>query len=132
LASVGGFIAIVIGKQVFGGVGQNVFNPAMVGRVALLVSFPVPLTAVGAPLPLMPLRRRPISSALRDFPRHACRSPTRWPAPRCSVCQDRTGARHRPVPFAGWRGAGSCRGSAARAGSLGESASLADRWRRRT
>lgn len=40
----GGFIAIVIGKQVFGGLGQNVFNPAMVARVALLVSFPLPLT----------------------------------------------------------------------------------------
>jgi len=44
VAVVGGFIAIVIGKQVFGGVGQNVFNPAMVARVALLVSFPLPLT----------------------------------------------------------------------------------------
>ena len=31
---VGGFLAIVIGKQVFGGLGQNVFNPAMVARVA--------------------------------------------------------------------------------------------------
>lgn len=41
---VGGFLAIVIGKQVFGGLGQNVFNPAMVARVALLVSFPLPLT----------------------------------------------------------------------------------------
>ncbi len=48
---VGGFIAIVIGKQVFGGVGQNVFNPAMVARVALLVSFPVPLTLWVATLP---------------------------------------------------------------------------------
>ncbi len=51
VAVVGGFIAIVIGKQVFGGVGQNVFNPAMVARVALLVSFPVPLTLWVAPLP---------------------------------------------------------------------------------
>lgn len=49
---VGGFIAIVIGKQVFGGVGQNVFNPAMVARVALLVSFPVPLTLWVSPLPV--------------------------------------------------------------------------------
>lgn len=52
VAVVGGFIAIVIGKQVFGGVGQNVFNPAMVARVALLVSFPVPLTQWVAPLPV--------------------------------------------------------------------------------
>lgn len=55
---VGGFIAIVIGKAVFGGIGQNLFNPAMVARVALLISFPVvmtqwvvpqPITGVGAP-----------------------------------------------------------------------------------
>lgn len=52
VAVLGGFIAIVIGKQVFGGVGQNVFNPAMVARVALLVSFPLPLTQWVAPLPL--------------------------------------------------------------------------------
>jgi electron transport complex protein RnfD len=51
VAVVGGFLAIVVGKQVFGGVGQNVFNPAMVARVALLVSFPVPLTQWVAPLP---------------------------------------------------------------------------------
>ncbi len=52
VAIVGGFIAIVIGKQVFGGVGQNVYNPAMVARVALLVSFPVPLTQWILPLPI--------------------------------------------------------------------------------
>ncbi|WP_303787123.1 RnfABCDGE type electron transport complex subunit D [Azovibrio restrictus] len=49
---VGAFIAIVIGKQVFGGLGHNVFNPAMVARVALLISFPLPLTTWVAPLPL--------------------------------------------------------------------------------
>lgn len=43
-AVVGGFMAVVIGKQVFGGLGQNVFNPAMVARVGLLISFPVTLT----------------------------------------------------------------------------------------
>jgi len=51
VAVVGGFIAIIIGKQVFGGIGQNVFNPAMVARVALLVSFPVPLTQWMLPFP---------------------------------------------------------------------------------
>jgi len=40
----GGFFAIVLGKQIFGGIGQNVFNPAMLARVALLVSFPVEMT----------------------------------------------------------------------------------------
>ncbi|MDR3086644.1 MAG: RnfABCDGE type electron transport complex subunit D, partial [Azoarcus sp.] len=51
----GAFIAIVIGKQVFGGLGQNVFNPAMVARVALLISFPLQLTAWVTPLPLTSL-----------------------------------------------------------------------------
>lgn len=52
---IGAFIAIVIGKQVFGGLGQNVFNPAMVARVALLISFPLPLTQWVTPLPLTTL-----------------------------------------------------------------------------
>jgi electron transport complex protein RnfD len=42
----------VIGKQVFGGLGQNLFNPAMVARVALLVSFPLEMTQWVAPQPL--------------------------------------------------------------------------------
>ncbi len=50
---VGGVIAIVIAKQVFGGLGQNLFNPAMVARVALLISFPVPMTTFVAPTPLL-------------------------------------------------------------------------------
>lgn len=41
---VGAGIAIVLGKQVYGGLGQNVFNPAMLARVALLISFPVEMT----------------------------------------------------------------------------------------
>ncbi len=40
----GSFVAIVVGKQLYGGLGQNVFNPAMLARVALLVSFPVQMT----------------------------------------------------------------------------------------
>ena len=48
----GGFFATVLGKQVFGGLGQNLFNPAMVARVALLISFPVQMTAWVAPVPL--------------------------------------------------------------------------------
>lgn len=47
---VGGLFATTIGKQVFGGIGQNLFNPAMVARVALLVSFPVQMTTWVAPL----------------------------------------------------------------------------------
>jgi electron transport complex protein RnfD len=50
---VGGLFATVIGKQVFGGLGQNLFNPAMVARVALLISFPVPMTLWTAPVPIL-------------------------------------------------------------------------------
>ncbi|MFM8331656.1 MAG: RnfABCDGE type electron transport complex subunit D [Candidatus Methylumidiphilus sp.] len=48
----GAFIGIVVGKQVFGGLGQNLFNPAMLARVALLVSFPLELTSWVNPTPL--------------------------------------------------------------------------------
>lgn len=41
---VGAGIAIILGKQVYGGLGQNLFNPAMLARVALLISFPVEMT----------------------------------------------------------------------------------------
>ena len=40
----GAFLAIIVGKQIFGGIGQNIFNPAMLARVALLISFPVQMT----------------------------------------------------------------------------------------
>lgn len=45
----GALIAIVIAKQVFGGIGQNLFNPAMVARVALLIAFPLEMTTFVAP-----------------------------------------------------------------------------------
>lgn len=48
----GGLFATTLGKQAFGGLGQNLFNPAMVARVALLISFPVQMTAWVSPLPL--------------------------------------------------------------------------------
>ena len=48
----GGLFATIVAKQLFGGLGQNLFNPAMVARVALLISFPVAMTQWVAPLPL--------------------------------------------------------------------------------
>ena len=48
----GALLAIIVGKQVFGGIGQNLFNPAMVARVALLISFPLEMTLFHAPSPL--------------------------------------------------------------------------------
>jgi electron transport complex protein RnfD len=47
-----GMLAVVLGKQVFGGIGQNLFNPAMVARVALLISFPLEMTRFLYPRPL--------------------------------------------------------------------------------
>ncbi|MEW8292139.1 MAG: RnfABCDGE type electron transport complex subunit D [Candidatus Thiodiazotropha endolucinida] len=49
---VGALLAIIVGKQIFGGIGQNLFNPAMVARVALLISFPLEMTLFNPPLPL--------------------------------------------------------------------------------
>ena len=49
---VGAIAAIAIAKQAYGGVGQNLFNPAMVARVALLISFPVVMTTWVSPAPL--------------------------------------------------------------------------------
>jgi electron transport complex protein RnfD len=45
----GTLIAIVVAKHVYGGLGQNLFNPAMVGFAALIVSFPVQMTQWPAP-----------------------------------------------------------------------------------
>lgn len=42
---IGAFCSIAIGKSVFGGLGCNIFNPALVGRAILLASFPVAMTA---------------------------------------------------------------------------------------
>jgi len=41
---VGSFVAVAIGKQLFGGLGSNIFNPALVGRVFLLASWPKYMT----------------------------------------------------------------------------------------
>jgi electron transport complex protein RnfD len=50
LVVVGTFFAIVIAKQLYGGLGYNPFNPAMVGYAVLLISFPLIMTKWPAPL----------------------------------------------------------------------------------
>jgi len=49
---VGIFFAVVIAKQLYGGIGYNPFNPAMVGYAVLLISFPLIMTKWPAPLSL--------------------------------------------------------------------------------
>ena len=46
---IGAFVAIGIGKMTFGGLGQNIANPAILGRIFLLVSFPVQMTSWPVP-----------------------------------------------------------------------------------
>ncbi|KLO23881.1 MULTISPECIES: RnfABCDGE type electron transport complex subunit D [unclassified Marinitoga] len=41
---IGVLVAIGLGKHVYGGLGKNIFNPALVGRVFMLISFPVAMT----------------------------------------------------------------------------------------
>jgi len=42
---IGALFAIGVGKMTFGGLGHNIFNPALVGRCALLVAFPAQMTS---------------------------------------------------------------------------------------
>lgn len=53
-AVIGSSFAIVIGKMVFGGLGANIFNPAMVGRAFLTVSFGVLMTTWTVPATIDP------------------------------------------------------------------------------
>jgi electron transport complex protein RnfD len=45
MVMIGAGVAVGIGKMTFGGLGNNIFNPALVGRVFLFVSFPVAMTS---------------------------------------------------------------------------------------
>ena len=54
LVVVGVFFAIVVAKHVYGGLGYNPFNPAMIGYVVLLISFPVEMTQWAAPAGALP------------------------------------------------------------------------------
>ena len=80
---IGALVAIGVGKMTFGGLGQNPFNPALVGRCFLLVSFPTAMTSwplagqftaytdaeTGAtPLSLMKLAVKGDASALDKLP----------------------------------------------------------------
>jgi electron transport complex protein RnfD len=45
----GSFVSIAVAKMTFGGLGNNPFNPALVGRVFMLISFPVKMTSWPVP-----------------------------------------------------------------------------------
>ncbi|PID51452.1 MAG: electron transport complex subunit RsxD [Pasteurellales bacterium] len=50
---IGTFSALFLGKHCYGGLGQNIFNPAMIGYALLLVSFPVQMTGWTVPVELL-------------------------------------------------------------------------------
>lgn len=50
MGAVAGFVAIALGKALFGGLGFNVFNPALVGRAFVQAAFPVAITTWTPPL----------------------------------------------------------------------------------
>lgn len=49
MSFIGGFVAIGMGKMIWGGLGQNVFNPALLGRAFLQAAFPTAITTWSAP-----------------------------------------------------------------------------------
>ncbi|MCP4120951.1 MAG: RnfABCDGE type electron transport complex subunit D [Bacteroidetes bacterium] len=66
MAFCGGFIAIGLGKFVFGGLGYNVFNPALVGRAVLQAAFPVAITTWHPAF--LPERFSTLSNSVLTFP----------------------------------------------------------------
>ncbi len=52
MAAIGASVAISLGKQVYGGLGHNIFNPALVGRAFLQAAFPVAMTTWIPPVTL--------------------------------------------------------------------------------
>jgi electron transport complex protein RnfD len=84
---IGALVSIGMGKMSFGGLGNNPFNPALVGRVFLLISFPVHMTSwpipkgfntsyvdaeTGAtPLGILQEGEKPVSQLMEQMPSHA-------------------------------------------------------------
>ncbi|MEF9949948.1 MAG: RnfABCDGE type electron transport complex subunit D [Mucinivorans sp.] len=72
LVVLGALISIGVAKMSFGGLGRNIFNPALVGRVFLLVSFPVQMTTytvngVSGATPLAMAKGATFSGAMPTF-----------------------------------------------------------------
>ncbi|QKJ87079.1 Electron transport complex protein RnfD [Paramixta manurensis] len=70
LIVIGTVFAIVIAKQLYGGLGQNPFNPAMIGYVVLLISFPVQMTSWLPPAPLQSITPGFLDSLSMIFTHH--------------------------------------------------------------
>lgn len=66
---VGMVFAIIIAKQLYGGLGNNPFNPAMIGYVVLLIAFPVQMTSWLPPQSIAANVPGFVDSLAGDFPR---------------------------------------------------------------
>jgi electron transport complex protein RnfD len=75
MAAVGSVVAVIIGKALFGGLGYNVFNPALVGRAFLQAAFPIAITTWTPPF--VSGRFTSFVPSTLTFPSH---TPSRWTA----------------------------------------------------
>lgn len=115
MVATGGFVAIAIGKTLFGGLGSNAFNPALVGRVFLQAAFPAAMTSAW----LAPLT----AERFVTLPEATLAGP--FLAPASGTYDALTG----PTPLADWKFAGGETSTfdlafGFTAGSIGETSAL--------
>lgn len=67
LVTIGTLFAVVIAKQLYGGLGYNPFNPAMVGYIVLLISFPLEMSTWPAPQATLNAGLGPLQTSLFVF-----------------------------------------------------------------
>lgn len=72
LIVIGTAFAIIFVKQLYGGLGNNLFNPAMAAYVLLLISFPVQMTQWLPPLPLQSVTLSPLDAVCAVFTQYSC------------------------------------------------------------
>lgn len=68
MAVIGCVVAIVVVKQCFGGLGQNFVNPAIAGRIVLMVSFPTQMTTWSAPFAYLESGNTTTATPLASLP----------------------------------------------------------------
>lgn len=74
VVAAGSIVGIVVGKQLFGGYGKNIFNPALFGRLFIIYAFPgtmtpwlAPFDGVAAATPLQIARSEGVLTPLQDL-----------------------------------------------------------------
>ena len=71
MAAVGAVFAVIVVKAAFGGLGQNIFNPALAARALLLLLFPASMTRFVAPGTSIPLDLRSADVVTAATPLHS-------------------------------------------------------------